>query len=153
MTTAQATESAIIAAPPPAVYAVLADYHNHHPHILPQQYFRNLVIEDGGHGAGTVFRTDVYVFGNKSSNHMRVSEPEPGRRLVETDLDTGLETSFTVTPVAEGQQSKVEIKTVWQRKAGVAGRIEAWITGQIMRMIYRKELAQLMKYRLLSTKG
>ena len=66
MTTAQAIESAIIAAPPAAVYAVLADYRNHHPHILPQQYFHNFVVEEGGQGAGTIFRTDVHVFGSKS---------------------------------------------------------------------------------------
>lgn len=146
MTTAQATERALISAPPAAIYTVLADYRNHHPHILPAQYFRNLVIEEGGHGAGTVFRAEVHVFGSKSSNHMIVSEPQPGRELVERDLESGLVTTFTVTPLANGQQSNVEIKTRWPRKAGLAGQFEAWMTGQVMRMIYRKELAQLADY-------
>lgn len=146
MTTAQTTERALISAPPAAIYTVLADYRNHHPHILPAQYFRNLVIEEGGHGAGTVFRAEVHVFGSKSSNHMIVSEPQPGRELVERDLESGLVTTFTVTPLANGQQSNVEIKTRWPRKAGLAGQFEAWMTGQVMRMIYRKELAQLADY-------
>lgn len=146
MTTAHTSASALIPAPPAAVYAVLADYRNHHPHILPTQYFRDFVVEEGGQGAGTIFRAAVHVFGSKSTNHMIVSEPEPGRVLVESDLATGLVTTFTVTPVANGQQSNVEIKTVWPRKAGLAGQIEAWLTGQVMRMIYRKELAQLAEY-------
>ncbi len=146
MTTAQASASAIITAPPTVIYAVLADYRNHHPHILPTQYFRNFVVEEGGQGTGTIFRTAVHVFGSKSSNHMIVSEPQPGRVLREEDLETGLATTFTVTPVANGQQSNVEIKTVWQRKVGLVGQFDAWTTGLVMRMIYRKELAQLAAY-------
>lgn len=146
MTTAQATESALISAPPAAIYTVLADYRHHHPHILPQPYFHNLIIEEGGQGAGTVFRAEVHVFGSKSSNHMIVSEPQPGRELVETDLESGLTTSFTLTPLANGQQCQVEIKSIWTRKPGPVGWLEAWTTGQVMRMIYRKELAQLADY-------
>ena len=146
MTTAQASESTNIPAPAAAIYTVLADYRNHHPHILPTQYFRDFVVEEGGQGAGTVFRTAVHVFGSKSTNHMIVSEPQPGRVLKEADLETGLVTTFTVTPVADGQQSKVELKTIWPRKAGLAGQFEAWMTGQVMRMIYRKELGLLAAY-------
>jgi len=146
MTTAQAVVSAVIAASPAAIYTVLADYRNHHPHILPPQYFRNLLIEEGGQGAGTIFRAELQVFGSKSSNHMIVSEPQPGRKLVETDLESGLATAFTLTPLANGQQCQVEIKSVWTRKAGPLGWVEAWTTGQVMRMIYRKELTQLAAY-------
>ena len=146
MTTAQASASATIAAQPAAVYAVLADYRNHHPRILPPQYFRDFVVEEGGQGAGTVFRTAVHLFGSKSANHMIVSEPQPGRVLMETDLETGLVTTFTVTPLANGQQSTVAIQTVWPRKTGLAGQLEAWLTGQVMRMIYRKELGLLADY-------
>lgn len=146
MTTAQATASALIAASPTAIYTVLADYRNHHPHILPSQYFHTLIIEEGGHGAGTIFRAELQVFGSKSQNHMIVSEPQPGRVLVETDLDSGLATSFTLTPLANGQQCQVEIKSVWTHKPGPFGRLEAWMTGQVMRMSYRKELAQLAEY-------
>ncbi len=44
--------SADMDAPPDRVYAIIADYHNGHPHILPKQ-FRNLTVEKGGVGAGT----------------------------------------------------------------------------------------------------
>ena len=56
MSRAHAEASAIIPAVPEKVYAVLRDYQNQHPRILPEQYFVDFKLEQGGQGAGTVFR-------------------------------------------------------------------------------------------------
>ena len=34
------------------LYAILADYHDAHPAILPRPYFGNLTLIEGGQGAG-----------------------------------------------------------------------------------------------------
>ena len=91
----------MISAPPDKVYAVLADYHEGHPNVLPKRYFKSLIVEQGGKGAGTVIHVQLSVMGVRRESHMRVSEPEPGRVLTETDLETGLVTSFIVSPAPQ----------------------------------------------------
>src|SRR5579864_4473795 len=76
-----------IAAPPARIYGIIADYHRGHPTILPKQ-FRNLRVESGsGIGAGTTIRFEVTVMGKTDRYKAIVSEPEPGRVLVEKNLD------------------------------------------------------------------
>ncbi len=54
---------AFIKARPQKVYAILADYHRHHPLILPKEYFRELDVREGGVGAGTRMRIQMHVLG------------------------------------------------------------------------------------------
>jgi len=54
MRRAHAEASALIDAPAAEIYAVLTDYGNAHPHILPKPYFTKLAVEQGGIGAGTI---------------------------------------------------------------------------------------------------
>jgi hypothetical protein len=138
--------SAVVAAAPQQVYAVFADYRNGHPRILPRAYFSDLAVEQGGYGAGTVFRVKTRFLGVERAYRMAVSEPAPGRTLVETDLDTGLATTFTITATSQEQQARVQIATVWEASGGMAGLIERLTTPPIMRMIYREELRQLAAY-------
>jgi hypothetical protein len=37
-----------IDAPPSRVYSIVADYHQHHPRILPPEYFKGIRVEEGG---------------------------------------------------------------------------------------------------------
>ena len=141
-----AEATATIEAAPDQVYAVFADYRTAHPQILPKPYFSDLVVEQGGQGEGTVFRLKVRVFGVEQAYHMVVTEPVPGRTLIETDLDTGLATTFTITPTAHEGQAQVRIVTDWEGKRGIGGLLERITTPPIMRMIYRKELRQLASY-------
>src|SRR5690606_41828658 len=90
--------SRVIAARPQDIYAVLADYHTTHPNILPSQYFKELTVEEGGVGAGTVFRLRMSVMGASREYRMIVSEPEPGRVMVETDSEAGGVPTFTLHP-------------------------------------------------------
>lgn len=145
MSQIHASAAQVIDAQPEEIYAILADYHNQHPHILPKQYFKSLEIESGGQGAGTVFRSLVRVNGVERRNHMLVSEPAPGV-LVETDTDTGMKTTFTITPVQDGKQANLEIATDWEASPGLAGLMEKVGSPPVMRRIYRAELRQLAEY-------
>jgi hypothetical protein len=138
----EAAASAVIPAPPPVVYRILADYREGHPSILPPVYFRDLRVEEGGIGAGTRIAFDMRVFGNTRSFRASVSEPEPGRRLVETDAASGVATSFLVEPTDREDSSRVTIATRY-RKAGPAGWIEQWLAPRFLRRVYAAELALL----------
>ena len=84
MSQIRAEVSRVIWAPPAAVYAVIADYNESHPARLPKHVFSGLVVEESGIGAGTVVRVTMAALGTKQELHVAVSEPEPGRVLVES---------------------------------------------------------------------
>lgn len=115
-----------IEAPPEKVYAVLADYNESHPAILPKQVFSDLVIEQGGIGAGTVVRVTMSAPGTKQELHVTVSEPEPGRVLIESG--SGMITTFTVDPVDAGRSSQVTIAIEVTPSPGLQGWIERLVT-------------------------
>ena len=52
MGTYQAQESEVINAPPEKIYAIISDYHEGHPAILPSRYFTEIVVTAGGQGEG-----------------------------------------------------------------------------------------------------
>jgi uncharacterized protein YndB with AHSA1/START domain len=136
--------SKVIDASPETIYAVLSDYHVGHPAILPK-YFSGLTIEQGGQGAGTVIHVEMNVMGLKQAYHMVVSEPQPGRKLVETDAAQGTTTSFTVDPL-NGNQSRVTIATDSPASPGLRGQIEKIMNPMVARRIYREELQLLADY-------
>ena len=150
MTTQRISERGIIPAPPEAVYATIADYHTGHPAILPKPWFQDLVVEQGGVGAGTVIRFTMRVLGTTHTLRARITEPVPGRVLVETN-DTGSVTTFTVTPAPGSAGSEVVIATDVPVRPGIAGAIERFATRAVLRRIYPQELALLAK--LHATKG
>lgn len=108
-----------IPAPTDAVYALLADYRNGHPRILPPA-FTDLTVLRGGTGAGTEIRFALDFAGRKQRVEARVDEPEPGRVLSETYLEKGAVTRFTVDPA--GSPSRVRIETTWQPSRDQPGR-------------------------------
>lgn len=106
----RASADTVVEAPAGTVYGVLADYRRHHPRIMPGALFSDLEVERGGIGAGTLFHVTLKVPGQARRLHMAVAEPEPGRRLTETDLDTGLLTTFVVEPAGEAR-TRVRLTT------------------------------------------
>jgi hypothetical protein len=120
------TASARIDAPAAQVYAILADYHSGHPRILPSPPFLGLQVEEGGVGAGTRVNFQMRIYGTTQSFRAAVTEPEPGRVLVETNLgDGGAVTTFTVDAIEGGQHANVTIVTEGRtERAGVSGAIE-----------------------------
>ena len=135
--------SALIPAPAPRVYGLIADYRNGHPRILPKPYFVSLDVEQGGYGEGTVIDFKMKIMGQIQSFHSRVTEPEPGRVLVETDMNSGTETTFTVEPRSQDSQSLLTITTTLNVPEGLIGRLQGWLTSRLLQPIYEKELEQL----------
>ena len=136
---------AVLNARPEDVYATIADYKKGHPSILPKESFYDLQVEEGGYGAGTIMSFKARVLGVEQSFHQRVSEPEPGRVLVEQDIDSiqNVTTIFTVIPVEQGQKSHVEITTTMNTSPGLKGFVERVVVSIFNPPIYRKELKLL----------
>lgn len=140
------TATATVPAEPSRVYAVIADYHNGHPRILPKE-FSGMVVEKNGIGRGTVIRFQMRVFGRKQTFRAVISEPKPGHVLVETGLGTnGAVTTFVVDPDARPGGSRVTIATELAVREGIAGRIEGFLSTRLLKPIYTRELALLGAY-------
>lgn len=146
MNTGHAEYSMLIQASPATVYGILTDYEVAHPAILPKQYFKEIVVTQGGQGAGTEFQLEMEVFGVKRSYAMTVSEPEPGYMLVETDSTAGTTTYFVVEPVANPQECRVTIKSDATLSKGIAGWFEKMTYVPLSKHIYKQELQLLNEY-------
>jgi len=125
-----------IQAPAEILYNIIADYRRMHWLILPKRYFLSLEVEQGGFGAGTIVNFAMRILGQTRSFHSLITEPEPGRLLVETDIKSGIATSFHIVPIEKEGQTRVTISTE------LKGRnfLEAWIAKLILQKIYRLEL-------------
>ncbi len=117
---------ALIAARPEMIYAVLAEYTQSHPAILPRKFLREITVEQGGKGTGTIVRVRMEACGVKREYRLRVEEPGPGSMLQESILDGGPVTTFTVQPLSEGQQSEVSVSTKTMTHGGLR---DSWSKG------------------------
>ena len=132
-----------ISAPARRVYHYIADFRQHHHRFLPPA-FSDFTVEIGGVGAGTVTRFSANLGGRRRTIRTRVAEPEPGRVLTETEVDTGMTTTFTVTPV--GKTCRVQIETRWQPAPGLGGLLERLLAPGLLRSLYAEELYRLDRY-------
>jgi hypothetical protein len=132
-----------VGAPPDAVYRYLADMRTHHPKFLPPA-FSDFRVESGGVGAGTIIGYTLTAGGRTRQYRAQVAEPEPGRTLTESDMNSSAVTTFTVTP--EGAASRVKIATTWQGAGGIGGFFERLFAPRVLRGIYEDELRRLDTY-------
>jgi hypothetical protein len=133
-----------IAAPADAVYRVFADYEVAHPRILPPSFFVGLRIEQGGYGAGTVILVEGR-YGKPRVIRGIVTEPEPGRLLVETYPEQGMVTSFRV--LASGSSAcDVTISTVIPRRRGLLGWLEERFLRRLLTRVFAQELELVAEY-------
>jgi hypothetical protein len=137
------SRTAPVGAPAARVYGIIADYHHGHPLILPPKYFRGLAVEHGGIGAGTVIRFEMKAFGTTRSARAAVTEPEPGRVLVETIAESGIVTTFTVDPDGAPDRSLVTISTTAPSRGGPLGRLEQALATRFLKAVYAEELRML----------
>ena len=138
----EASAERTIDAPAGQVYGYLADMHKH-PRFLPPA-FSDFQVEEGGVGAGSVTRFAVTAGGRTRSYRMRVTEPEPGRVLVESDTNSSLVTTFNVEP--RDGKSLVRISTSWDGAGGIGGFFERTFAPRAMHRIYLDELERLDAY-------
>lgn len=143
MATIHVSAEASVAAPADTVYGYLADMREHHPHFLPPA-FSDFEVESGGVGAGTVTCFKLTAGGRTREYRMQVAEPEPGRVLTESDSNSTLVTTFTVTPA--GAESRVRISTTWEGAGGIGGFFERMFAPRVIRGIYADELERLNVY-------
>ena len=122
----------LVPASPRHVRAFLADYRNNRPRILPPEYFRDYRVERGGDGAGTVI-----------SYRMRVEEAAAGGPLVESDTESSLVTTWTLTPVADGERTLVGLASRWEGAGGIGGLFERMFAPRALRRIYDEVLKRL----------
>jgi hypothetical protein len=146
MATLVVSESRRIPAPPREVYAIIADYTEGHPHIMPSAYFRNIEVEKGGVGAGTRIRFEMTALGKTRAARADIEEPSPGRILVERDVEGQFVTTFKVVPAREGRESDVTIMTELTTRGGVLGVVERLAAKVLLERVYREELARLAAY-------
>jgi hypothetical protein len=146
----EVSAAAQIAAPADRIYGILADYRNGHPHILPPP-FTGLTVEAGGVGAGTRIQCGMRVFGRVQTFRAEISEPYPGRVLVERIIgERPSVTTFTVDPVDAGN-CRVTISTDVHAPSGLRGAIERFMTARFLRPIYVAELRKLEEFAHSST--
>jgi hypothetical protein len=132
----------VIDAPADVVYRCLADYTLHHrPGAFLPPAFSNQEVLSGGVGDGTVIRVRVSLGGRTNTMTARISEPEPGRVLVEDAK--GVQTTFTVQP--EAGKSRVRFDTLLEA-GGLEGLMNQFFAARLLRPVYRDELERLERY-------
>ena len=135
-----------IAAPAEAAYGVFADYREAHPRILPPSFFLGLDVVEGGHGAGTVIDVSGRFAGRTRVIRGIVTEPEPGRLLVESYPAERMVTTFRVDPEPGGGASRVTISTTMPRRRGIVGWIEERIVRRLLVRVFAEELDLVAAY-------
>jgi hypothetical protein len=132
----------VIDAPADVVYRCLADYtHHHRPGGFLPPAFSNQEVLSGGVGDGTVIRLSLSLAGRTNTLTARISEPQPGRTLVEDG--ESVRTTFTVQP--EADKSRVRFDTVLEA-GGLGGLINKFFAARLLRPLYTEELERLERY-------
>jgi Polyketide cyclase / dehydrase and lipid transport len=129
-------------APADAIYNSIANYRDHHRPggFLPPQ-FADMRIAKGGIGAGTEVSWVLETGGRARTISAVISEPVPGRVLVETAA--GIVTTFTVEPQAGG--ALVRFETVID-ESGLRGLLTRLFAERLLMPVYEDELSRLEAY-------
>lgn len=132
----------LIEAKPQDVYAFISDYRDKRARILPPNYTEYTVVT-GGRGAGTIIRYRFLAARRERQYEVEVEEPSKGRVLLERDTTSSLVTTWTVTPTASKNQTRVAITTEWEGAGGVGGFFERTFAPRGLRRVYNDLLGRL----------
>jgi len=139
MATVKLSAERIIEAPADVVYHCIADYEEHHrPGGFLPDAFSDMRISRGGIGSGTVISFTTTLGGRTRRMTQEVTEPEPGRVLVESG--DGAATTFTVQP--EGPGCRVRFDSVLQAN-GIGGLLTRLFAPRLLEPLYADELQRL----------
>jgi hypothetical protein len=103
-------------------------------------------VLSGGIGTGTRFELESRLMGTITVARFDVTEPEPGRVLVETMTDGAIETTFTVEPADTGRATRLTLASEYTLPGGILLPLLRWVTGNILRGVFRREVALIARY-------
>ncbi|MDT0345988.1 SRPBCC family protein [Streptomyces litchfieldiae] len=129
-----------IKAEPDDVFDALADYQEVHGRLLPEQ-FTDYEVREGGDGEGTVLFFRFHATKSRVRECLvDITEPED-RKLVETDRNSTLVTTWTVEPA--GGASLATIHSAWEGAGGIGGVFERIFAPRALQKVYQQLLANL----------
>lgn len=141
MAQVEATTERIVTADPERVFEALADYAGTRQRLLPEQY-SEYEVREGGKGEGTLVRWKLQATEKRIRDCLfDVTAPTPGQ-LVETDRNSSMVTTWTVTPAGEGR-AKVVTTTTWTGAGGIGGFFERTFAPKGLNRIHDQVLANL----------
>ena len=117
-----ATAERVVRAPADIVRAALADYAVTRPKVLPEK-FSEYRVDTGGQGAGTRVHWRLQA----TAKRVRVQDVAvtegPDGALVESDANSSMVTTWTVSP-ADAGVCTVRARTTWTGATGIGGFFE-----------------------------
>jgi ribosome-associated toxin RatA of RatAB toxin-antitoxin module len=143
MSSLVASAERLIADSPDHLYGLVADFVEHHPHILPPA-FSDFRVETGGVGLGTITSSTFSMGGRRQRLRTRVVRADPGRAIEEIVLGRPMTTVFTFRPDVAG--TRVAIDTTWTPSRGIGGFLERRFAPRMLTRVYEDELARLEAY-------
>jgi len=136
-----ATTERTYQASPARVYEALADYAVTRPKLLPAQY-SEYEVRAGGTGAGTQVHWKLQATEKRVRDCLfTVAAPSP-EKLVETDANSSMVITWTVSAVGE-DQAKVVVEASWTGAGGIGGFFERTFAPKGLNRIHDAVLAKL----------
>ena len=136
-----ATAERVVRAPADVVRAALADYAVTRPAVLPEQ-FSEYRVDAGGQGAGTRVHWRLQATAKRVRVQDVVVTEGPDGALVETDGNSSMVTTWTVSPDDAGV-STVRARTTWTGATGIGGFFERTFAPKGLARIHEALLERL----------
>jgi hypothetical protein len=136
-----ASAAQTISASADRVIAALGDYNGTRAAMLTE-HFSEYDVREGGKGAGTVVHWKLAATSKRVRDCLITVTAPSDNTLVETDANSSMVTTWTVTPAAGGT-STVTVETSWNGASGVGGFFERTFAPGGLKKIYDAQLAKL----------
>ena len=136
-----ATAERVVRAPVDVVRAALADYVTTRPAALPEQY-SEYRVDAGGQGAGTRVHWRLQATSKRVREQDVVVTAGPDGSLVESDANSSMVTTWTVSP-ADAGVSTVRARTAWNGAGGIGGFFERTFAPKGLARIHEAFLERL----------
>lgn len=132
----------VVDARPFQVYEILTDYQERRPQMLTPN-FLDYSVEHGGYGNDTIIRYRLRAARRERSYQMHVDETVRGKIITERDANSSLVTTWALSPLKDGKQTKVQIVSEWEGRGGIKGFMERIFAPLGLSRIYDRMLSRL----------
>jgi hypothetical protein len=136
-----ATAERAVRAPAEQVRAALADYEGARRRALPEQ-FSDYRVEAGGQGSGARVHWLFAATAKRVRDQLLTVTQPSADTLVESDANSSMVTTWTVSPVDAGA-SPVRVRTTWNGAGGIGGFFERTFAPKGLRRVYDELLRRL----------